>query len=90
MTAQTLVVLALLELEDQLLGALELLDNLSNNLHTSLILGVHVVTINHTQGLELDLLADLSLKLLNVQQIASSNLVLITTGFHNCVHVTSH
>ena len=88
MAAQLLVVLALLELEDQLLLTLELLEDDGGDLRCGRFRGVgfHLGAVDDADGFQLDLVAHGGVKLLDVQLVAGCDLVLLAARFYNCVH----
>ena len=88
MTLGALVALALLELEDQLLLALVLVDDLCRDLDLGGFgcVGNNLVAIVEEKDLQVDPVASLALDLLDVEHVARLNGVLLATGFHNCVH----
>ena len=90
MTAQLLVVLALLELEDQRLVALELLEHSGHDLGLGGLLGVglHLVAVYHADGLKFHLVARLDVELLDVDLVSGGDFVLLAARFHDCVHVS--
>ena len=92
MTTGALVVLALLELEDDLLVALELLDDLSLYLGLRSFSGIgnNFVAIDNSDSRKGDLRAHFSIELFDIEIVSSGNLVLLTTGLYDCVHAYSY
>ena len=89
MTAQLLVVLALLELEDEDLVALELINDGSNNLGLASLSRIsnNLGAVDNSDSLQLNLVANFALKLLGDEDVASSNLVLLATSLNDSVQV---
>ena len=88
MAAQLLVVLALLELEDELLLALELLNDGSLNLGLGSLcrIGNNLGAVNHCDSGEFNLGASFTFELFDVQAVAGGNLVLLAASLNNSVH----
>ena len=92
MTTGALVILALLELEDDLLFALELLDDLSLYLGLRSFSGIgnNFVAIDNSDSRKGNLRAHFSIELFDIEIVSSGNLVLLTTGLYDCVHAYSY
>lgn len=88
MTLVTLIALALLELEDEDLLALELLDDLGSDLLVLQGGSVNdglLAVVQEKDG-ELDLVARLRVELLDVEDVALGNLILLATSCDDCLH----
>lgn len=88
-TLQTVIALTLLKLEDELLLAAELLENLAGDLLVCKRLCIHVdgLTIIDHENVKHDLLTRLRVELLNVNDVALGNLILLAASRNDCVHV---
>ena len=89
MTLETTIALTLLELEDELLLALELLNDLSGDLGLGELVGVgdDLLTVVEEENGKLDLGANLALDLLDGDNVIGGDLVLLAAGVNDCVHV---
>lgn len=87
-TLQTTIALTLVELEDQLLLALELLNDLSGNLGLGQLVGIgdDLLTIVEEDNRQGDL-ALIALDLLDGDDIVGGDLVLLAARVNDCVHV---
>ena len=88
-TLQTTIALTLVELEDQLLLALELLNDLSGNLGLGQLVGIgdDLLTIVEEDDRQGDLVALIALDLLDGDDIVGGDLVLLAARVNDCVHV---
>ena len=86
---QTTIALTLVELEDQLLLALELLNDLSGNLGLGQLVGIgdDLLTIVEEDDRQGDLVALIALDLLDGDDIVGGDLVLLAARVNDCVHV---
>ena len=89
MALGAVIALALLELEDELLLALELLDDLGDDLLLGQSGSVNdrLLAVVQHENVELDLVARLRIELLDVDDVALGNLVLLAASRNDCVHV---
>ena len=89
MTLETTIALTLVELEDQLLLALELLDDLSGNLGLGQLGGIgdDLLAVVEEDDREGDLVALFALDLLDGDDIVGGDLVLLAARVNDCVHV---
>ena len=78
-----------MELEDQLLLALELLNDLSGNLGLGQLVGIgdDLLTIVEEDDRQGDLVALIALDLLDGDDIVGGDLVLLAARVNDCVHV---
>ena len=88
MTLEATIALTLVELEDELLLALELLDDLSSDLSLRKLgrIGNDLLAVVEEDNREGDLGANLAVDLLDVQNIIGGDLILLAASCNDCVH----
>ena len=81
-----------MELEDELLLALELIDDLGGNLGLGELLGIgdDLLAVVQEENGELDLVAHVALELLDGDNIVGGDLVLLAARVNDCVHVITY
>ena len=89
MALGAVIALALLQLEDEDLLALELVEHLAGDLLLRERGSVNdgLLAIIKHENVKLDLVARLRVELLDIEDVALGNLILLATSGNDCVHV---